>query len=102
MPNCFQLTKKDEKEPSQLQKVDQEIADFMGVPCDEKLWCYGWYNSIGFLIAIKDDCNIGSQKLRDEVAEWCKDDPEYLAILTKILGFLEANYSSNGWYQVGR
>ena len=93
MPNCFQLFRKGSNEPASLQKVDEEICAHLQIPCDPKLWAHGWYNIIGFSIAM--GCHLGSQELRDKVARVTDNDPDVVKILT----FLECCYSSDAWVE---
>lgn len=107
MPNCFQLFRKGSTEPEILQKVDEAICKHVGVPVDETYWCASWYNVVGFLIACKNDCSLGSEKLREEVDRWYDNYPEEerddrRKAMRVILAFLEENYSSNAWVEIGK
>lgn len=118
MPNCFQLYPKGSDTPAPLNTVvDAKIAEFLGVPCDPKLWTADWFHVIGFLIACKNDCDLGTDKLRSEVSKWY--DEGYQSFITsgrcsqsevterrdemlRILVYLEQNYTSNAWVQIGK
>lgn len=124
MPNCFALSRKGEPSGSSRLPlntvVDVEIAQFLGVEVHPKLWCCNWYHVIGFLIACKEGCDLGSQKLRDEVWKWYDDEDGIYrqsvasgkmtetervgcrTVMLSILAFLEEHYTSDNWVQIGR
>lgn len=52
MPSCFALYYKDTNERASLMKVDEELCEFLGVPCDKERWVRDWYNTIGLSLAI--------------------------------------------------
>lgn len=76
VPNCFQLYPKGSNKPAILQDVDAAICAHFGVPVDPVQWIAGWYHVIGFLIACRNGCHLGSAKLRAEVIAWY-DDVDY-------------------------
>ena len=104
IPNCFALTKKGEKEPTTLNTIDKELCELLGVEVHPQYYVAGWYNCIGFLIATKDECVLGSQELRNAVEEWFSDgdDNERKEDMLKMLAYLEENYTSAGWYKTKR
>ena len=89
MPNCFNLTRKGEKEPANLFRVDEEICEYMGMPVDENKWCCSWYDTIGFSIAMGKD------------VAWMRSEFENENVL-KILDYLEAHYRFDSWAEIGR
>lgn len=108
MPNCFSLRKKGTTHPAILQDVDKEMCDHFGQPCDPKHWLAGWYNVIGCLIAVKGYA-LGSDDLRRAIREWydpalygLEEAIEAEADMLKILEWLESNYESNNWVEIGR
>lgn len=52
MPNCFQLTPKGATEPATLAAVDEGICALFGVPVHPVKYIFGWYDSIGFALAM--------------------------------------------------
>src|SRR5688572_10361849 len=55
MPNCFALYRKTDPEPRKavdLKALDVEIANVIGVPVHDTMWCRDWYNSIGWMLAV--------------------------------------------------
>lgn len=100
MPNCFQLTLKGHKEASMLQDVDAHICQHFNTPCHEKHWHHGWYNYIGFMIAM------------GKTFEWLRRDmdwgilsyPDYVSMtqgyewhMRDIIDFLDQNYTTDAW-----
>ena len=84
-----------------LNSIDEAIAEHMGVPVHPTAWCYDWYNVIGFAIAMGKP--LGSAELRQRVADfWGDDDRTYTAQLLKVLDYLEANYVSDAFVEIGR
>lgn len=87
MPNCFTLTKKGETEPTTLNKLDEEICEFLGEPVDPVHYVADWYNTIGLMLA----CG--------------KTLPQCKEIFThetthKIVDFLDEHYVAHAWYEV--
>ena len=90
MPNCFQLTKKGEVEPSTLNSVDEAICEYVGAPVDEKKWYYNWYNILGLAYACGKSC--------EEVARITHEqDPGHK--LDTVARFIADNYETKSWYE---
>ena len=85
MPNCFQILDKVSGEPVVLQHVDERLCQHFGVPVDPDSWYLGWYDAIGFELAI----GWTFAELREANA----DNEEYLAIID----CLDAWYNVNSW-----
>jgi hypothetical protein len=96
MPNCFQLFKKGSSQAEVLARVDDAICDHMQLPVHATNYCLGWFDVIGFGIAVGKP--LGSPELRAFVANM----PQESARLLQILDFLEANYTSNAFVEIGR
>jgi len=104
MPNCFQLFRKGSAEPEKLSVVDQELCALLDQPVHKRHYVAGWFDCIGFLIACKNDCSLGTQKLRDEVERWFEgdeDSPRHVA-MKLCLTYLEGHYASDAWVQIGK
>lgn len=103
MPNCIQLTKHGEKEPTPFVVIDQEICDHFGVPCDPKHWHHGWYDIIGFLLAMGHDWRYIHESTAKDIArcEECGDvnGAKWNRHLDEITSFLEQRYTTNAWYE---
>lgn len=134
MPNCFCLYRKDsdpKSEPLPLNLVDEEICKALGVAVHPKRWVEGWYDSIGWMIAVFgmdfpairraltlpcesdgpsktnpdefDHCKVHDGGIRRgtpyrECSRSWPDRPELLPILD----FMEANYRTSAWVEIGR
>ncbi len=90
MPNCFQLTHKGDTEPMSLNKIDEMICNHLNVPVDEVKYVHGWFDSIGFSLA----CGRNWEQVRENFS----DCPE----LMPIIDFLEENFTSDSWAEIGR
>lgn len=117
MPNCFQLFKRwdtlDAADlpavPVTLAKVDEELCSMLGVAVHPKRYVAGWFDSIGFLIAMGKG-KLGTESLRVAVHLWYFpiDYPpldtaiEEYEIAKRILSHLEQHYTSDAWAQIGR
>lgn len=84
MPVCFQLTKKNAKEPSVLQHVDTELwRKFNGFePEGNTKWFDNWYNTIGLLLA----CGADWKELEE-----CSPEQK------EIIAYLKENYRVNNF-----
>lgn len=89
MPNCFSLTRKGEKEPRELYKIDDDLWFlFTGaIPKPNDRWYKNWYNIIGLRLA----CGHSLKEIADEMRE---EEDE----LADVAEFLYTNYISNSWY----
>lgn len=94
MPNCFQLFKKGSKQPEVLQVVDSAICEHFNTPCDTVNWHHGWYDYIGFMLAMGKDWQWLKDDLRDN--PW---DEKGSAHMRDIVDFLESNYTTSAWYE---
>lgn len=97
MASCFQLFKKEPDgragtEASVLTDVDSEICKFFNWECDPERWAFGWFDSIGWRIAVYN------YKLSDEIMA-----REILNIriaeLVAILEYLKANYTESSFHE---
>jgi hypothetical protein len=99
MPNCFVLRKKGSEKNEMLADVDVELCGVLNVPVHAKFWVRSWYDTIGLLIALGNQ--LGSTELRKKALD-IYEEGEPREDITKILDYLETNYTSDAWYQVGR
>jgi len=98
--NCFQLTRKGEKEPTDLQLVDEELCNVFGQPVDKKYWmplfkvtepertCYNWYDIIGLGLA----CGRSFEFIKNTLGAQGEDD-----IGHKVCDYLDQNFTTNAW-----
>lgn len=98
MPNCFRLIDKVTGEPETLNKVDEKICEAIGVPVHEREWCFGWYNYIGFLLALGKHWD-EIEKGLNESAKELNANIGWTEAMLKILAFLRENYESDAWYE---
>lgn len=87
MPNCFQLIKIGEQEPSILQEIDRDLWNhFEGnVPEPDNKWYLNWYNTIGFSLSCGNSW--------EEIRELCLTDR-----IKAVVDYLAANYRSCSFY----
>lgn len=90
MPNCFNLTRIGESEPTPLVQIDDELCREVGhrEPDDSNQWFCNWYNSVGLALA----CG----RSFDDLVEDYKDEPE---IAKNIISYLESNFIPKCWYE---
>ena len=95
MPNCFQLSRKSDPDakPVVLAEIDEEICAAVAEPVHENLWCRGWYNMIGRMLALG--------KSFDEIEEILKDEGDKCHLIPVVV-FLRENYTSSAWAEIGR
>lgn len=101
MPNCFTLTRKGESEPANLQEIDNEMRQAFGEEPDEDNWLWGWYDTIGFGLAMGKDW----KQLREQFAEDpAESERTNLARRRKlaVIYWLEANYVPDAWAEAER
>lgn len=101
MPVCFSLTRKGETEPTSLYQLDSELRDKLGYPQepDEAGWLGGWYDRIGFRLALGNSWEEIEKDFR-EVDEKYKDGG--LDTLFKVLAYLKDNFTADNWREVGK
>lgn len=98
MPNCFTLTRKValDKGPVPLQQIDIEMCEHFGVPVHDKYWCFDWYNSIGFNIAMGRSMK-QQLEMKGGSANWQYDEDQLAA-----LQWLDDNFTSDAWVEIGK
>jgi len=99
MPNCFNLTRIGESEPTKLQTIDDMMRAHFGAPADPVKWYLGWYNSVGFALAVGKRFSEIKKIYRDYVAESHEPADEQMV---KVIEWLEENFESNAWAEIGR
>lgn len=91
MPACFQLIPKGTTEPEPLAKIDEKICAHLGVEVHPVHYAEGWYDTIGFQLAI--GIELDSEKMRERVQR----DTDIFPRLPEVLEFLVVNYQSKAW-----
>lgn len=96
MPNCFTLTRKGESKPANLQEIDDEMRVEFGEEPDADRWLWGWYDTIGYGLALGRDW----AQLRERFAE-DPDESERINMLRRrrlaVIDWLETHYVFNAW-----
>lgn len=105
MPNCFSLTRKGETKPTDLKALDEELCKHFGDPIHPVYWYYDWHNMIGWNLAVSgmnwEQMRALYWRLWQEDVMYRGPNP-YWSGLLKVLDYLEANFVSDAWYQVGK
>ena len=94
MPACFTLTRKGESKPANLQEIDDEMRQAFGEEPDADRWLWGWYDTIGYGLALGRDW----AQLRERFAE-DPDESERTNMLRRrrlaVIDWLETRYIPN-------
>jgi len=101
MPACFTLTRKGESTPSSLQHIDDEMRQAFCEEPDEVRWLWGWYDTIGYGLALGRDW----AQLREQFAEDPAESEQtnmFRRRMLAVIYWLEANYIPNAWAEVGK
>lgn len=95
MPEVIRFLRKSTGEPVGFVAIDDEMRLAFGEPASPAgeggEWLYNWYNSIGYALAIAS--RFGKGKPMEEVTEQYKDSE----LGTKVMKFLNDNYTFNSW-----
>jgi hypothetical protein len=101
MPACFTLTRKGESKPAILQEIDDEMRVEFGEEPDPEQWLWGWYDTIGYGLALGRDW----AQLREQFAEDPAESERtnmFRRRMLAVIYWLEANYIPNAWAEVGK
>ena len=101
MPACFTLTRKGESTPSSLQHIDDEMRQAFCEEPDEVRWLWGWYDTIGFGLAMGRDWTQLREQFAEDPAESERTNMFRRRMLA-VIYWLEANYIPNAWAEVGK
>lgn len=86
---CFNLTRKGEKSPTPLAKIDEELCRLLDKPVDPIKYVEEWFNIIGFPLA--------TGKTIAEIRPTFDGTFHNDANLVKICDYLEANFTPDSW-----
>lgn len=100
MPNCFQLTRKGDTHPSPLVLIDDLMCEHFGVDPDPVKYYYGWYDCIGFRLAMGKTFAEIIEQFNEYIAE--SRSSEYYVVMIEIAKWLDANYTTDAWREIGR
>ena len=101
MPACFTLTRKGESTPSSLQHIDDEMRVEFGEEPDEIRWLWGWYDAVGFGLAMGRTW----EQLREQFAEDPAESERtnmFRRRMLAVIDWLDEHYTPNAWAEVGR
>ena len=105
MPNCFQLVRKGHTKATPLNTIDRELCQLLGVKEHPKLYVAGWFNNIGFSLAMGKTFDEIVEKIEKDIASDKPEDLPYQEndkLLLKCANYLRDNYKSNAWVEIGR
>lgn len=87
MPACFRLISKTTNQPTKFQEIDDAMRAEFGQPPDPDRWLEGWYDSVGFALAVGKDF------------QWCRENFEFTL---PIVDYLDKHYTSDSWTEIGK
>ena len=93
MPNAFQLIRKSTGQAEKFAVIDDELRQYLGVPPNEKSYYRGWYDSIGYAIAIGKSWD----EIRATIVGTPDDPGDEESI--KLVDWLIANFDTRAWYE---
>lgn len=102
MPVCFDLTPRADPGhgPMMLQDIDKVLCDALGQPCHPKYWLVGWYDYIGFRLAVGSTFDKLIAEFQDYLVKDAKSGDESFkktALLLACAIYLRDNFISNAW-----
>lgn len=99
MPNCFQLYRKGGSEPIAFQTIDEAMCQHFGYHTDPVKYHHGWYDYIGFALAMGKDFAWVIAKCDEYAVE--DKAPEYWGHMKEIAQWLSENFTSSAWVEIG-
>lgn len=104
MAAYFQLYKIGEETPTTFQQVDKEMCEFFNAPVDEKYWFCGWYDTVGFKIAVTAPSSwqvlreeYAKQKLEFLLETQHPEQAEWYNAILDIIDWFEPRYTFSAW-----
>ena len=101
MPNCFTLTRKGENAPASLQTIDDLMRVAFGEEPDPKRWLWGWYDVVGFGLALGRDWTQLREQYAEDPAESERTNTFHRQMLT-VIDWLDEHYTTDAWAERGR
>ena len=101
MPNCFALTRKSDPQAGhvKLATIDDELCAHLEVAPNPKHYFMSWVDIIGFALA----CGKSFEQIRadmlERMPEGHPDETDADRTYLKIIDWLNANFTSDAWYQ---
>lgn len=85
--------------PMSLQDIDVGICEYLHIPVDNEYWACGWYDNIGFMLAIGLSWQTIKTQRANHIAaikpDWPLGSILRVARLAAIVQFLDDNYLVN-------
>ena len=94
MANCFTLTRKGESKPASLQAIDDEMRIEFGEEPDEDHWLWGWYDTIGYGLALGRDLAQLREQFAEDPAESERINMSRRRMLV-VIDWLDEHYTTN-------
>ena len=101
MANCFTLTPKGESKPASLQAIDDLMRIEFGEEPDADRWLWGWYDTIGFGLALGRDWTQLREQYAEDPAESERTNTFHRQMLT-VIDWLDEHYTPDAWAERGR
>lgn len=103
MPVCFQLTRKSDvaSGPVKLNDIDAEMCLHFNAPCDEVKYHAGWYDCVGFRVAVGKTFEHIREEFRGYVEEGGQHAPYYQHML-EVVDWLDENFVTDSWREIGK
>ncbi len=103
MPNCFQLTRKTDKNagPVSLWDVDEEICKYLNVEPWPDEYIYQWYGTIGLALACGYSFDTIIEGIKGDIEQY-PESRQYYKTKLRIAEFLRDNFVSECWAEIGR
>jgi hypothetical protein len=82
--------------PVKFSQIDEEMCRHFEQPVDEKRYLGGWYDSIGFRLALGKSFEQIRAEFRGYVDEE-KETSNFYVTMLKMLDWLDENYTPDSW-----
>lgn len=99
MPNYFSLTRKSDSDngPVPLSKIDSEICQHFNEEVHPELYYLGWYDVIGFSLAMGDSFETIKAYISKRANETSGDNHQRWNRLREVAEYLEENFQPSAW-----
>lgn len=97
MAGYFQLLNKKTGKPESFSFIDEELCNYFHEPIDPDKYLAGWYDSIGFRVAMGKSLT----EIRQDFINLMIEDPKHaegISNLIKILDWIDQHYTTNSWH----
>ncbi len=99
MAAYFQLYRRGESEPVDLNELDETLCGLLNVEPDPKRYVVMWFDLIGYPIAAHG-YRLGSEALHQRTVEVIRGaDESFTDDVLKVLRYLEENFTDRSWHQ---